>query len=103
MADRNDIELRREVFGRAFNHPDPRDWPSAFAYEELQRVADLARRRREHSLLQALGLTKAQLAFMGLWRFAGTVIASLALALAPIAGVALTYTEHPAPRLCSLS
>ena len=40
MADSNDIELRREVFGRAFNHPDPRDWPSAFAYEELQRAPD---------------------------------------------------------------
>jgi predicted N-acetyltransferase YhbS len=40
MADENNIELRREVFGRAFNHPDPADWPSAFSYQELQRAPD---------------------------------------------------------------
>lgn len=40
MADVNDIERRREVFGRSFNHPDPADWPSAFSYEELQRAPD---------------------------------------------------------------
>jgi predicted N-acetyltransferase YhbS len=40
MARENNIELRREVFGRAFNHPDPADWPSAFTYQELQRAPD---------------------------------------------------------------
>jgi uncharacterized protein YhfF/predicted N-acetyltransferase YhbS len=40
MADENNIELRREVFGRAFNHPDPADWPSAYAYRELQHAPD---------------------------------------------------------------
>ena len=40
MAQDNDIENRREVFGRAFNHPDPQDWPSAFSYQELQRAPD---------------------------------------------------------------
>ena len=40
MAQENDIELRREVFGRAFNHPDPAEWPSAFSYEELQKAPD---------------------------------------------------------------
>jgi len=43
MAEENDIEARREIFGRAFNHPDPADWPSAFAYEELQRAPDYRR------------------------------------------------------------
>jgi predicted N-acetyltransferase YhbS len=40
MADENDVERRREIFGRAFNHPDPAEWPSAFAYRELQRAPD---------------------------------------------------------------
>jgi predicted N-acetyltransferase YhbS len=40
MAQENSIELRREVFGRAFNHPDPWEWPSAFSYEELQKAPD---------------------------------------------------------------
>ena len=40
MAQENDIELRREVFGRAFNHSDPSEWPSAFSYEELQKAPD---------------------------------------------------------------
>jgi len=40
MSEENDIELRREIFGRAFNHTDPAEWPSAFAYEELQRAPD---------------------------------------------------------------
>jgi predicted N-acetyltransferase YhbS len=40
MADENNIELRREIFGRGFNHPDPSEWPSVFAYEELQRAPD---------------------------------------------------------------
>jgi predicted N-acetyltransferase YhbS len=40
MAQENDIELRREIFGRAFNHTDPAEWPSAFSCEELQRAPD---------------------------------------------------------------
>jgi predicted N-acetyltransferase YhbS len=40
MAQGNNIELRREVFGRAFNHTDPSEWPSAFSYEELQKAPD---------------------------------------------------------------
>jgi len=32
--------LRREIFGRAFNHPHPAEWPSAFSYEELQKAPD---------------------------------------------------------------
>jgi predicted N-acetyltransferase YhbS len=40
MADERYVELRREVFGRSFNHTDPAEWPSAFAYEELQRAPD---------------------------------------------------------------
>jgi predicted N-acetyltransferase YhbS len=40
MADERNVELRREVFGRSFNHTDPAEWPSAFAYEELQRAPD---------------------------------------------------------------
>lgn len=34
---------RREIFGRAFNHTDPAEWPSAFAYQELQRAPDYRR------------------------------------------------------------
>ncbi len=40
MAQENNIELRREVFGRAFNHTDPAEWPSAFSCEELQKAPD---------------------------------------------------------------
>lgn len=40
MADDNNIEARREVIGRGFNHTDPLEWPSAFAQEELQRAPD---------------------------------------------------------------
>lgn len=47
MADGNDIEERREVFGRAFNHTDPKEWPSAFAYRELQKAPDY---RKEQDL-----------------------------------------------------
>ncbi|MBC7220590.1 GNAT family N-acetyltransferase [Candidatus Bipolaricaulota bacterium] len=48
MAEEDDIDRRRELLGRAFNHPDPADWPSAFAYRELQRAPDY---RREHDLV----------------------------------------------------
>ena len=47
MADANDIERRREIFGRGFNHEDPKEWPSVFAYQELQRAPDYL---REHDL-----------------------------------------------------
>ena len=40
MADENDIERRREAFGRGFNHEDPAEWPSAFSYRELQKAPD---------------------------------------------------------------
>ncbi|MGB7061483.1 MAG: GNAT family N-acetyltransferase [Candidatus Zixiibacteriota bacterium] len=40
MAQENNIESRCEVFGRAFNHSDPAEWPSDFSYEELQRAPD---------------------------------------------------------------
>jgi predicted N-acetyltransferase YhbS len=40
MAQENNIELRREIFGRSFNHSDPTEWPSPFSYEELQRAPD---------------------------------------------------------------
>ncbi len=40
MADECDVEKRREIFGRSFDHEDPKEWPSAFAYRELQRAPD---------------------------------------------------------------
>ncbi len=48
MAEENDVERRRELFGRAFDYPDPEDWPSGFAYRELQRAPDY---RKEHDLV----------------------------------------------------
>jgi mycothiol synthase len=50
MAEECDIERRREIFGRSFDHEDPKEWPSAFAYEELQRAPDY---RKEHDLCVA--------------------------------------------------
>ena len=47
MADENDIDKRREIFGRGFDHEDPKEWPSAFAYRELQKAPDY---RKEHDL-----------------------------------------------------
>ncbi|MFP4346042.1 MAG: GNAT family N-acetyltransferase, partial [Anaerolineales bacterium] len=40
MAERNDIEGRREVLGRGFNHTDPVEWASASTYRELQKAPD---------------------------------------------------------------
>jgi predicted N-acetyltransferase YhbS len=40
MADECDIDRRREIFGRSFNHEDPKEWPSAFAYRELMKAPD---------------------------------------------------------------
>lgn len=47
MADECDIDKRREIFGRGFNHPDPIEWPSRLSYEELMRAPDY---RREHDV-----------------------------------------------------
>jgi len=58
-------------------------------------IADLAQRRRELALLQALGLTRAQLAFLGFWRFAGTLVVSMTLAVVPIVSLAFTYAREP--------
>lgn len=43
MADDNDLDRRRKAFGLGFNHPDPRDWPSRLAYQELQKAPDYRR------------------------------------------------------------
>jgi len=43
MADENDLERRRKAFGLGFNHPDPKDWPSLLANQELQRAPDYRR------------------------------------------------------------
>ncbi len=40
MQDENNLEKRRKIFGRAFRHPDPKDWPTIFSYQELQRAPD---------------------------------------------------------------
>jgi len=48
MADENDIDKRREIFGRGFDHEDPKEWPSAFSYHELQRAPDY---RKENDLV----------------------------------------------------
>jgi len=40
MAESDDIEERRKIFGLSFRHPDPLDWPTAFSYRELQRAPD---------------------------------------------------------------
>jgi predicted N-acetyltransferase YhbS len=45
MADNNDLEKRREVFGRSFKHPDPDDWPTVHSYRELQKAPDYRRER----------------------------------------------------------
>ncbi len=40
MADENDLEKRRKIFGLSFRHPDPNDWPTLFSYQELQKAPD---------------------------------------------------------------
>jgi len=41
MADKgSDIDYRRKAFGLAFNHPEPKDWPSHISYEGLQAASD---------------------------------------------------------------
>jgi mycothiol synthase len=48
MAEECDVEKRREIFGRSFDHEDPKEWPSAFAYRELMKAPDY---RREQDLV----------------------------------------------------
>jgi len=36
----SDIDRRRKAFGLAFNHPDPKDWPSRISYQGLQQAPD---------------------------------------------------------------
>jgi len=43
MAGDNDLDRRRKAFGLGFNHPDPGDWPSLLAYQELQRAPNYSR------------------------------------------------------------
>lgn len=64
-------------------------------------VADLAQRRRELSLLQALGLTRTQLAFIGFWRFSGALVGSLILAVVPVIALAIAYARNPLQCLAS--
>ena len=40
MADDNDLEKRRKIFGLSFRHKDPKEWPTLFSYQELQRAPD---------------------------------------------------------------
>jgi ribosomal protein S18 acetylase RimI-like enzyme len=40
MADENDLARRCKAFGRAFNHPDPLEWPSILSYQYLQAMPD---------------------------------------------------------------
>jgi len=40
MADNNDLEKRRKIFGLSFYHKDPKEWPTVFSYQELQRAPD---------------------------------------------------------------
>ena len=40
MADENNLELRRKIYGLGFNHRDPSEWASVFAYQELQKAPD---------------------------------------------------------------
>lgn len=36
----SDIDRHRKAFGVAFNHPEPRDWPSRLSYQGLQDAPD---------------------------------------------------------------
>ena len=47
MAEECDVDRRREIFGRSFDHEDPKEWPSAFAYRELMKAPDY---RKEQDL-----------------------------------------------------
>ncbi len=45
MADDNNLEERCRAFGRAFNHPDPLEWPSVISYDYLQKAPDYRKDR----------------------------------------------------------
>jgi len=40
ILENNDLEKRREVAGLSFYHPDPDDWATVYAYEQLQKAPD---------------------------------------------------------------
>ncbi|UCD05486.1 MAG: hypothetical protein JSV98_10325, partial [candidate division WOR-3 bacterium] len=40
MADDNDLEKRRKILGLSFRHKDPKEWPTLFSCQELQRAPD---------------------------------------------------------------
>lgn len=40
MADENNLALRSRAFGLGFTHRDPSEWPTVYAYEELQKAPD---------------------------------------------------------------
>jgi predicted N-acetyltransferase YhbS len=40
MADENNLALRAQAFGLAFNHPEPKDWPTVATYAQLQKAPD---------------------------------------------------------------
>ena len=40
MAEENILEKRTKVFGLSFGHKDPKEWPSIFSYQELQKAPD---------------------------------------------------------------
>jgi hypothetical protein len=40
MADENILEKRTKVFGLAFGHKEPKEWPTVFSYQELQKAPD---------------------------------------------------------------
>ena len=40
MADDDDLDRRRELLGRAFDHTDPAEWASRETYREMQRAPD---------------------------------------------------------------
>ncbi|KQC06394.1 MAG: hypothetical protein APR54_01785 [Candidatus Cloacimonas sp. SDB] len=44
MQENNRISERCEIFGRSFNHPDPKDWPSIYSYQQLQQAPDYDRK-----------------------------------------------------------
>lgn len=40
MAEENILEKRTKVFGLSFGHKDPKEWPSVYSYQELQKAPD---------------------------------------------------------------
>ncbi|MGC9400224.1 MAG: GNAT family N-acetyltransferase [Anaerolineae bacterium] len=73
MADENDIEKRREAFGRGFNHEEPLEWPTAFSYRELQKAPDY----RPEQDLYVVGPRGDYVAFCIVWYDERNCIGSL--------------------------